>query len=87
MVGHMKSSCRRLLFSARMANCFWPYAVQLSAQQQQAYVLGYEWNLPVFGELVAVWEMHSKDHQSLDHRKALGRFIMINDFAVLCQDS
>eukprot|EP00971_Amphidinium_carterae_P068837 1362995-Amphidinium_carterae.1 len=53
MVGLMKSSCRRLLVSARMTNSFWPYAVQVSAQKQQAHVLGYEWNLPVFGELVA----------------------------------
>eukprot|EP00971_Amphidinium_carterae_P240354 4771639-Amphidinium_carterae.1 len=68
MVGLMKSSCRRLLFSARMANSFWPYAVQVSAQQQQAHVLGYAWDLPVFGELVAVWEMLPKDRHSLDHR-------------------
>eukprot|EP00971_Amphidinium_carterae_P119146 2360305-Amphidinium_carterae.1 len=36
MVGLMRTSCRRLLFSANMANILWPYAVQLSAQQQQA---------------------------------------------------
>eukprot|EP00971_Amphidinium_carterae_P150092 2975379-Amphidinium_carterae.1 len=29
------------------------YAVQRSAQMQRACVLGYEWNLPVFGELGA----------------------------------
>eukprot|EP00971_Amphidinium_carterae_P079055 1564125-Amphidinium_carterae.1 len=52
-----------------------------AAQQQQASVLGYEWDLPVFGELVAVWEMRPKDHyHSLDHRGALGRFLMINYF-------
>eukprot|EP00971_Amphidinium_carterae_P062860 1244017-Amphidinium_carterae.1 len=37
MVELMKSSCRRLLFSARMAYSFWHYAVQVSAQQQQAH--------------------------------------------------
>eukprot|EP00971_Amphidinium_carterae_P106325 2106128-Amphidinium_carterae.1 len=39
-----------------------------SAQQQQAYVLGYAWDLPVFGELVAVWKMLPKDRHSLDHQ-------------------
>eukprot|EP00971_Amphidinium_carterae_P040899 803392-Amphidinium_carterae.1 len=73
-VGLMKSSCRRLPFSAHMAKSMWPYAVQLSAQIQQASVLGYEWNLPVFGELVAVWEMKPKDeNHSLDTCGALGR--------------
>eukprot|EP00971_Amphidinium_carterae_P228735 4537362-Amphidinium_carterae.1 len=46
MVGLMKTSCARLLLSANMANSLWPYAVQLSAQQQQASVLGCEWSLP-----------------------------------------
>eukprot|EP00971_Amphidinium_carterae_P206583 4099096-Amphidinium_carterae.2 len=50
---------------------------------QQASVLRYESNLPVFRELVAVWEMKPKtDNHSLDARCLLRCTIAIN----ICAD-
>eukprot|EP00971_Amphidinium_carterae_P251804 4999390-Amphidinium_carterae.1 len=56
-VGLMKTAVRRLLVAANLGDRFWPYAVHFAAQLQQTKALGYPWDQPVFGELVATWRL------------------------------
>eukprot|EP00971_Amphidinium_carterae_P036378 715127-Amphidinium_carterae.1 len=55
----MKTAVRRLLVAANLGDRFWPYAVHFAAQLQQAKALGYPWDQPMFGELVATWRLQS----------------------------
>eukprot|EP00971_Amphidinium_carterae_P349468 6491034-Amphidinium_carterae.1 len=61
MVGLMKTTCRRLILSANMSMYMWPFAVTFASVMQRVKLLGHDWHLPVFGELVAIWRSHDKD--------------------------
>eukprot|EP00971_Amphidinium_carterae_P178671 3544370-Amphidinium_carterae.1 len=77
----MKTAVRRLLVAANVGDRFWPYAVHFAAQLQQAKALGYPWDQPMFGELVATWRLKAKsDHTSTEPRGSLGMLLQINYF-------
>eukprot|EP00971_Amphidinium_carterae_P318498 6330551-Amphidinium_carterae.1 len=61
MVGLMKTTCRRLILSANTSMYMWPFAVTVASVMQRVKLLGHDWSLPVFGELVAIWRSHDKD--------------------------
>eukprot|EP00971_Amphidinium_carterae_P100108 1979518-Amphidinium_carterae.1 len=48
---------------------------------QRAKLLQRGWDMPVFGELVAIWRSHDKESvKSLEARGALGRLLSIDYF-------
>eukprot|EP00971_Amphidinium_carterae_P298189 5925283-Amphidinium_carterae.2 len=50
-------------------------------ERQHVHLLGLDWSLPIFGELVAIWRSHDKDGiKSLGTRVALGRLLSVDYF-------
>eukprot|EP00971_Amphidinium_carterae_P079313 1569172-Amphidinium_carterae.2 len=77
----MKTTRRRLINSANMSMFMWPFAVTFASTMQRVKLLQHDWDLTVFGHLVAIWRSHDKDGvKSLEPRGALGRLLAVDYF-------